>query len=367
MGDALGAPVEFRSTAQIRARFGDAGVRDFVEVSFGAITGTGLVTDDTQMTLFTIEGLIRASTRFSYRGIAHVPSVVNRAYTRWYATQTGEDSSDKDGDGWLVRQEWLHSRRAPGNTCLGSLQEQHIHGLYNPASNDSQGCGAVMRSAPFGWTTAEESRIFDIAVECAAFTHGHPNAQQPAGAFALLIAKLMRGLALEEAVVETISDLKARVGDGEVVEILTQSHVAALNGHPNVEALECLGQGWVGHEALAIAIYAALAYPERGQMLDALSLAVSHGGDSDSTGAICGNLLGALHGESAVPAHLAYRVEGRATMLELADDYLYELRDSFTPNDALPIIIRDGEPVKMEAKSRHIHDTDEWILRYPGY
>jgi ADP-ribosylglycohydrolase len=85
-----------------------------------------------------------------------------------------------------------------------------------------------------------------------------------------------------------------------------------------------LGSGWVAEEALAIALYAALARPRPGQFLDALSLAVTHSGDSDSTGAICGNILGAWHGETALPPQLAFEVEGRGTILQLADDFAWE-------------------------------------------
>lgn len=83
-------------------------------------------------------------------------------------------------------------------------------------------------------------------------------------------------------------------------------------------------------------------------MLDALSLSVTHSGDSDSTGAICGNILGALHGETALPPELAFAVEGRGTILTLADDFIYE----FTASDRLH---GDYGP-----------DT-RWTQRYPGW
>ena len=95
------------------------------------------------------------------------------------------------------------------------------------------------------------------------------------------------------------------------------------------------------------AIYAALAYPEPSQVLDALALAVTHSGDSDSTGAICGNILGALHGETALPPKLAFEVEGRGTILTLADDFIYE----FTAGGRLH---GDYGPVTR------------WTQRYPG-
>ena len=61
VGDALGAPVEFMRHSQIVARFGPGGVRDFAP----AYGRTGAITDDTQMSLFTAEGLLRASSMLS--------------------------------------------------------------------------------------------------------------------------------------------------------------------------------------------------------------------------------------------------------------------------------------------------------------
>jgi ADP-ribosylglycohydrolase len=95
-------------------------------------------------------------------------------------------------------------------------------------------------------------------------------------------------------------------------------------------------------------VYAALVYPEPEQFLDALALAVTHSGDSDSTGAICGNVLGALHGETALPAELVYAVEGRGVILELADDLALE----FTRTAKLHS--EYGPPTA-------------WRVRYPGW
>jgi ADP-ribosylglycohydrolase len=111
--------------------------------------------------------------------------------------------------------------------------------------------------------------------------------------------------------------------------------------------VEAIGQGWAAEEALAIAVCCALAHPGPGEVRPALQLAVNHSGDSDSTGAICGNLLGAWHGETALPADWVTEVEGRGTILELADDLAMELSqptDLHTP---------DGP-------------ATAWLVRYPG-
>ncbi len=84
VGDALGASVEFLSLGEIRARFGAAGIRDYAP-AYGRI---GAITDDTQMTLFTAEGLLRAHNRGTQKGIVHTPTVVHHAYLRWLETQS---------------------------------------------------------------------------------------------------------------------------------------------------------------------------------------------------------------------------------------------------------------------------------------
>ena len=83
--------------------------------------------------------------------------------------------------------------------------------------------------------------------------------------------------------------------------------------------LRQLGQGWVAEEALAIAIYCAL----RGKSFEeSVVLAVNITGDSDSTGSITGNLLGAIHGVEAIPQRWLESLELRKAITEMADDLL---------------------------------------------
>lgn len=56
VGDALGGPIEFLSIEKIRARYGSSGITGMVDGHWPA----GSITDDTQMTLFTGEGVLRA-------------------------------------------------------------------------------------------------------------------------------------------------------------------------------------------------------------------------------------------------------------------------------------------------------------------
>ena len=83
------------------------------------------------------------------------------------------------------------------------------------------------------------------------------------------------------------------------VEALQQALDASALMEPSPEGVEALGEGWIAEEALAIAVYAALVHEN--DIKAALLLAVNHGGDSDSTGAITGNLLGAARGLVGTP------------------------------------------------------------------
>jgi ADP-ribosyl-[dinitrogen reductase] hydrolase len=142
VGDALGANVEFDSAVVIRRRLGPQGVTGYVPGAWPV----GAVTDDTQMTLFTAEGLLRARTRGLAKGIVHVPTMIWLSYLRWLHTQ-GEPWPDvarlhpaAARDGWLVAEPALHASRAPGVTVMAALRSGRMGTAAEPA-NDSKGCG----------------------------------------------------------------------------------------------------------------------------------------------------------------------------------------------------------------------------------
>ncbi|GAA1565240.1 MULTISPECIES: ADP-ribosylglycohydrolase family protein [Kribbella] len=349
IGDALGGPVEFQDGRTILAKYPD-GVRSYVDGGPGWPPGT--ITDDTQMTLFTVEGLIRAGVRTD-RGLGFTVGVVHGAYDRWLDTQTLPGPSG-ERNGWLQGEQWLYARRAPGNTCLTALTEARKGGPRIPqyggqAVNDSKGCGGVMRVAPFGLLPAEApiDWVFDKAAEAAGYTHGHPTGKLASGTLAAIVRELCDGAGLDDAITRATSLLIRHEGHEETSTALQLARQLAATAPAGPVTVERLGGGWIAEEALAIAVYAALAYPEPDQFLDALALAVTHSGDSDSTGAICGNILGALHGETALPAELVFTLEGRAAILQLADDFALE----FTQQQRL-----HGDYGPFTA----------WTTRYPG-
>ncbi|MHC5903274.1 ADP-ribosylglycohydrolase family protein [Streptomyces sp. S6] len=329
VGDALGYPVEFRSLDRIRADHGPRGVTHYVPDGQNV---TGRISDDTQMTLFTVEGLcqIKESERLGLRTVDRT-RVIRWAYDRWLHTQQAvlpDGGPAYDGPrGGLVDEPWLYARRAPGNACLSGLGIPHSDtgwselGRPGRVNSGSKGCGTVMRSAPFGLTGADPGTAFGFAARCAQITHGHPTGYYAAGALAAIVAHLVHGESLEAAVLRTLRLLAPYPGHEETTTALQHALDLASYDTAHASKVEELGAGWVAEEALAIAVYAALAEPD---VESALLLSVNHSGDSDSTGAVCGNLLGALHGDHALPHRWVREVEGRARIAALADDFAAE-------------------------------------------
>jgi ADP-ribosylglycohydrolase/tetratricopeptide (TPR) repeat protein/protein-tyrosine phosphatase len=320
VGDALGAAVEFDSLDRIRGRFGEAGLTDYA-LAYGRI---GAITDDTQMTLFTAEGLIRAYMRYSEKGICHPPSVIHKAYLRWLHTQSVDVSNDDREtpdylrESWLIDLSDLNIRRAPGNTCLSALRSG-VMGTIDEPINDSKGCGGAMRVAPVGLLVWDDP--FNLAAEAAAITHGHPAGYLSAGVLAVIVNKIIEGSSLGDAVDHAVYKALPEVKDHkETFEALDKAIRLAQDRTkaPSAALVESLGGGWVGEEALAIAIYCSLVYED--DLYKALLLAVNHSGDSDSTGAITGNILGALHGMDAIPSQWLNHLELRAEIEQVAVD-----------------------------------------------
>lgn len=307
IGDSLGAEIEFMDLAAIRAAFPD-GVRDLIPHQ-GL---RGAITDDTQMTLFTAEGLIRAHVRARLRGIASAAGVVHHALLRWLATQGEVPAPEVDREHGIIVDRRLHARRAPGMTCLGALRAARRFG--DAARNNSKGCGTIMRVAPVAFAAARED-VRSLAMETSALTHGHPTGQFAAAAWAELIAGAAAGDDVETCADRIGGVYAALDGGAETAAAIRSALSAPRNGRP--ETVEALGGGWVAEEALAIGLYAVLAHadPE-----NALGCAVTHSGDSDSTGAVAGALLGVLHPDAILAHRWAADVECADLISALAED-----------------------------------------------
>ncbi len=157
-----------------------------------------------------------------------------------------------------------------------------------------------------------------MGCRAAAITHGHPSGWIAAGAFALIISEILDGWSVQEAVQSSISSSQSVPGGEEVIHSLRAALQMVEEGErPTPERVETLGGGWVAEEALAISVYCVLGAADPAEALD---LAVNHSGDSDSTGSMTGNLLGAVLGVSWLDSDLLVELEGRSVIEQIASD-----------------------------------------------
>ena len=316
IGDALGYPIEFKKGIE-------AEVTGFTEFE----GGTGLISDDTQMTLFTASGILNyLAKKKEGETVSLIRDGIYPAYKRWIFTQTKRYCPEElmvpnalETAGFIpsiMDQKALFADRAPGDTCIGALKKECIFTVFHPYSKDKKGCGGVMRVAPVGLAFAP-AEAMEKATDAAALTHSDTGCIS-AAAFAIIISEIVHcGVSIPEAVNLAIRSIHQIYGAEDETAAALEKAVELSKGdlRPS-RAIGKLGEGWTGEEALAIAVYCALKEPD---IRKALLMAVNHDGDSDSTGAICGNILGALYGYEALPDDWKEQVELSGFILQMAD------------------------------------------------
>lgn len=371
-GDALGYPVEFMSRNAILARYGDKGITRFKLDS----DGKALVSDDTQMTLFTANGMLMGLTRGYMRGIGGDPKdYVDGAYIDWYYTQTVNKKSERDDFHytWLRDLPELAHRRAPGITCLNACESLLAH---RDVENNSKGCGGIMRVAPMGLFDASfkesggsgfyQKNVYlaEAGAHIARVTHLHPLGYLPAALMTLLLSRIvpLTPDEVKESIIDIINDgldvMMNMYGNdyAKYKEYLRALTLKAVNlAHSNIsdiQAIMQLGEGWTAEEAWAISLYCVIRHIDN--MKEAIIAAVNHDGDSDSTGSITGNIMGAIYGYEAIKRERLFCPYGKKfeDTIELHNIILAIADDLYTG-----CIISEYDPIDTPEKK-------QWYARY---
>ena len=128
LGDALGYVVEFDLYSSIKNKYGKDGIQDLLRTGEEAI-----ISDDTQMTLFTMEGM-------SVETEDEVEEKIYLSYLKWAQTQGMSVKLPCDWPSRLAMVPKMNCRRAPGNTCLYALTSGKMGTIQEPI-NHSKGCG----------------------------------------------------------------------------------------------------------------------------------------------------------------------------------------------------------------------------------
>ena len=311
VGDALGYAVEFSSLNDIRNKYGESGIADY-ELNRNGIAE---FSDDTQMSLFTAEGLLSAVAAGKVHEKEILPFITT-AYEHWYYTQSRPVL--KMSKSWLTHVKTLWARRAPGMTCMSPVQ----------------GCGGVMRVAPIGIFSAANPKLLNLehagylAGYAADITHKHPLSTYSSMALAMIVADCIAHDNVDREmfrfiVMERVFKLLGLYfkEDRHLAELRTLAQKAldlAVSDRADTDAIYILGEGWVAEETLAIAIFSVMRYID--DFEKCICCAVNHSGDSDSTGAVAENIIGGILGYNAIPEKYKPNLELHDMLLSVADD-----------------------------------------------
>lgn len=282
LGDALGWPTEFLSLSTIKERYGPDGIQE--------PPNPALYTDDTQMTLALTEGLLEA-------GIKSDIDTQMQAIGKHFV-------------------DWMHNApsRAPGNTCLAGVRAfENGQAWRESGVAHSKGCGSAMRVATIGYLYQhDEQRLVEAAKASGIITHGHPAAVAASVAAAYLVklaldgehpkTYLRRVMQFTDGMSEDFDQIMYRVG---------QAHFASEE-----RCLKHIGEGWVGDEAVGLALWCVMKYPDDYEAV--VRRGANTNGDSDSIACIGGGISAARLGLDSVPDTWIQRCENRDYITELA-------------------------------------------------
>lgn len=265
LGDALGAPVEFLSHEAIVRKYGSDGIQELGKYVRW--------TDDTEMMMAVGKGIVAERTDDK----EVIMTNVSRQFIKWL-DNTGQ---------------------APGMTCLTACQALKRGKSWKESGViDSKGCGSAMRSGILGFLFEDKQDLIEVSHYVGITTHGHIDADVAAQAAALLVYYATHDVAVREYPKLLRDDIGGISEDFD--ELLKKVEDLLLDKKiDDVQALGILGQGWVGEEAVLMALYTVLNYPDDYKKV--VTTAVNITGDSDSIGAIAGGIIGAKIGFEKLP------------------------------------------------------------------
>ena len=330
IGDAMGAPIEFLKYEQIQEKYGEDGVETLILDK----NRKAYITDDTQMTLFTADGLIKSCLKNKDYNCEKEPdyNILYKSYTDWHKCQIGQNVNN----GWISALKEMHQFRAPGRTCMTYTQENKIPGSISNSINGRNGNGGIMRIAPVGLLYHNNPDLaFKVGAEATALTHGNPNAYLSAGFQAALIAYILQGNSILTSI-NKVTDILVKYPNHE--DVLKKVSYAIKYAEDNTDsflAIRNMGKSSTGDAALGIALFCALKHPNDYEK--AIKLAVNFDGDSDTIGSIVGNIVGASVGEYGIPAIWQRRIELGDEVYDLAEELYWGINEIEDQKERYPI------------------------------
>ena len=286
IGDALGYPTEFMTLDRIKAEFGPDGIQD--------LPNPAMFTDDTQMTIAVAEALIKTGDE----DLETIMDAIKDEFIKWRRSP--------------------ENNRAPGNACLAgaSNMERGVH-WSESGMPDSKGCGSAMRVAPIGYYYHNNpDKLRQVARASGICTHGHRTAVAASVGAAYLVKLALDRVDPGDMISEILSFTSGISREFDTA----LSKVSECLEWPNEEdALKFLGEGWIGEEAVALALYCFLRHPD--DYKKTVLRGANTNGDSDSIACIAGGISGAFLGLAAIPSQWVKNIEKSEYLNDLADHF----------------------------------------------
>ncbi|MCL2077270.1 MAG: ADP-ribosylglycohydrolase family protein [Oscillospiraceae bacterium] len=328
IGDSFGYPIRDMDFETMCERFEKHGC---LELSVSQKTETALFTDATQMALFTADGIVWAD-REAKGGEINYTTYVFYAYQYWLYTQTNTiagkeyawlfDNQKNHHKCRLLKAKGLYQNRFADRTNIDALlgARDSKYGRLISKINDNSDNGGLKRVLPAGLYFNYDSEIaFRAGADFAAITHTAPTGYLAAGCYCAIIADLLNGEPLDNAIKKTLRILKGYEFHEQCYLAIDAALTLIYDDSTGPrEAVERLGNGKSAEEALAIALFCVALHSD--DFVNAIRLAANHDGASDVCAALAGGLFGAYRGVQAIPKRWLKKMQYYNMLMDIQEE-----------------------------------------------
>ncbi len=288
IGDALGAPLEFQNMDGID------GITDYVDGGVHSVK-RGQFTDDTSMTLALMDSLVTAG------GFDHRDQM--ERYVKWQ--RDGEYSSKGFCfDIGITTTRALLKFRQIGDPIAGGTEYQN------------SGNGSLMRLAPIPLLYHKDGleEMIKMSCESSVTTHGSKIVLDSLAYFVIAYNKILNGEKDKSKIIKAKDSDMIRFGinDPCVVEDIHEVDFDELKRY------DLKPTGFVV-DSIVCAMWC---LRHTNTFEEAVLKAVNLGGDSDTIGAITGQLAGAYYGFDAIPDHLVKGLSNQDMLKQYTEPFL---------------------------------------------
>lgn len=291
IGDALGAPLEFRNMDGVE------GITGYVDGGVHSVK-RGQFTDDTSMTLALMDSLVE-------KGFDQKDQM--ERYCKWQ--QNGEYSSK--GFCFDI-----------GITTVRALNKFKMFGdpIAGETSYNNSGNGSLMRLAPIPLLYHKDGleKMVEMSHASSVTTHGSKITLDALSYFVCVYDKILKGETDKASLIKIKDSQLIRFGitDPTVVEDIHELDFEALKRY------DLNPTGFVVHSLIC----ALWCLRHTNSFEEAVLKAVNLGGDSDTIGAITGQLAGAYYGFDSIPDHLVNGLSNQDMLSQYTDPFLELLK-----------------------------------------